>query len=512
MADRAVRVRFAPSPTGPLHIGGVRTALYNYLFAKKHNGTFILRIEDTDQNRFVPGAEKYIADALAWLGISATEGVVNGGPHAPYRQSERKMMYHEFAQRLVDSGNAYYAFDTTEELEAMRKRLEAAKVAAPQYNAISRGSMKNSLTLSEDETKKKLEAGEPYVIRIKIPRNEEVRFHDIIRGWVVVHTSSLDDKVLFKSDGMPTYHLANVVDDFLMNISHVIRGEEWLPSAPLHVLLYRYLGWENVMPQFAHLPLLLRPDGNGKLSKRDGDRLGFPVFPLDWKDPATGEQSSGYKERGYFPDAVVNLLALLGWHPGNNQELFTKEELIEAFSLEKVNKSGAKFDPDKAKWFNQQYLRKTSNADLAKMFSVIVNEKAQGPLSSDMKYIEGVCHLIKEKAHFVSEFWDIGGFFFIAPDKYDEGVIQKRWNPTTKDFFGKLAVVSVQLSEFNAQNLEALFKKTAEDNGVAPGSVMQLFRVLITGMAAGPALFETVELLGKDEVTKRISTALEKLK
>ncbi len=512
MADRAVRVRFAPSPTGPLHIGGVRTALYNYLFAKKHNGTFILRIEDTDQNRFVPGAEEYIANALEWLGISATEGVVTGGPHAPYRQSERKLMYHEFAQRLVDSGNAYYAFDTTEELEAMRKRMEAAKVAAPQYNAISRGSMKNSLTLSEDETKKKLEAGEPYVIRIKIPRNEEVRFHDIIRGWVVVHTSSLDDKVLFKSDGMPTYHLANVVDDYLMNISHVIRGEEWLPSAPLHVLLYRYLGWENVMPQFAHLPLLLRPDGNGKLSKRDGDRLGFPVFPLDWQDPVTGEKSSGYKERGYFPDAVVNLLALLGWHPGNNQELFTKEELIEAFSLEKVNKSGAKFDPDKAKWFNQQYLRKTDNKELAKMFSIIVKEKSTGPLSSDLKYIEGVCHLIKEKAHFVNEFWDIGSFFFIAPDKYDETVIQKRWNPTTKDFFGKLSIELSGDIEFTHQNIEAIFKKTAEDNGVAPGSVMQLFRVLITGMAAGPALFETLELLGKQEVVARIATALEKLK
>jgi len=519
MADRAVRVRFAPSPTGPLHIGGVRTALYNYLFAKKHNGTFILRIEDTDQNRFVPGAEQYIVEALAWCGISPDEGIVTGGPHAPYRQSERKIMYHEFAQRLVDSGNAYYAFDATEELEAMRKRMEAAKVAAPQYNAVSRGSMKNSLTLSEDETKKKLEAGEPYVIRIKIPRNEEVRFHDIIRGWVVVHTSSLDDKVLFKSDGMPTYHLANVVDDYLMNISHVIRGEEWLPSAPLHVLLYRYLGWENVMPQFAHLPLLLRPDGNGKLSKRDGDRLGFPVFPLDWQDPATGERSTGYRERGYFPDAVVNLLALLGWHPGNNQELFTKEELIEAFSLEKVNKSGAKFDPDKAKWFNQQYLRKTSNAELAKLFKVDIDRKIQNIDKSIVKrevdnitYIENVCHLIKEKAHFVNEFWDIGGFFFIAPDKYDETVIQKRWKDAAPTFFNTLKDAFAQTSEFNAQNIEVLFKKTADESGIQPGSVMQLFRVLVTGMAAGPALFETIELLGKAEVVKRITTALEKLK
>ncbi len=512
MSDRQVRVRFAPSPTGALHIGGVRTALYNYLFAKKHNGTFILRIEDTDQTRFVPGAEQYIADALAWLGISADEGVVNGGPHAPYRQSERKLMYREFAQRLVDSGNAYYAFDTTEELEAMRKRLEAAKVAAPQYNAISRSSMKNSLTLSEDETKRKLEAGEPYVVRIKIPRNEEVRFHDIIRGWVVVHTSSLDDKVLFKSDGMPTYHLANVVDDFLMNISHVIRGEEWLPSAPLHVLLYRYLGWENVMPQFAHLPLLLRPDGNGKLSKRDGDRLGFPVFPLDWQDPVSGEWSSGYREGGYFPDAVINLLALLGWHPGDNRELFTKEELVEAFSLEKVHKSGAKFDPDKARWFNQQYLRMRTNAELAMLFKVDIDKKLGSSANKwTIEYIEKVCHLIKEKAHFVKEFWDIGSFFFIAPDKCDESVIQKRWKDTVPGFFAKTVDIFASLSDFTAHNVEATFKKTAEESGIQPGSVMQLLRVILTGMSAGPALFETIELLGKDEVVNRIKKATEML-
>jgi glutamyl-tRNA synthetase len=379
--------------------------------------------------------------------------------------------------------------------------------------------MKNSLTLSEDETKKKLEAGEPYVIRMKIPRNEEVRFHDIIRGWVVVHTSSLDDKVLFKSDGMPTYHLANVVDDFLMNISHVIRGEEWLPSAPLHVLLYRYLGWENIMPQFAHLPLLLRPDGNGKLSKRDGDRLGFPVFPLDWQDPVTGERSSGYRERGYFPDAVLNLLALLGWHPGNNQELFTKQELIEAFSLEKVNKSGAKFDPDKAKWFNQQYLRMRSDAELASLFKADIERRIEnetlpligGSEDRSLEYLEKVCHLIKEKAHFVSEFWDIGSFFFIAPDKYDEGVIQKRWKEPAPGFFTKLKEAFNNATNFTAHDIEALFKKTAEESGTQPGAVMQLFRVIVSGMPAGPALFETVELLGKDEVVKRISTALEKL-
>jgi len=459
MSDRPVRVRFAPSPTGPLHIGGVRTALYNYLFAKKHNGTFILRIEDTDQNRFVPGAEDYIQEALAWCGIEVEEGIRQGGPHAPYRQSERKPMYRQFAEKLVESGHAYYAFDTSEELEAMRKRLEAAKVAAPQYNAVTRSTMKNSLTLSEDDVKKRMESGEQYVIRMKIPRNEEIRFHDIIRGWVVVHTQSLDDKVLFKSDGMPTYHLANVVDDYLMKITHVIRGEEWLPSAPLHVLLYRSFGWEDVMPQFAHLPLLLRPDGNGKLSKRDGDRLGFPVFPLDWKDPATGEQSSGYRERGYFPDAVVNLLAFLGWNPGTTQELFSMEELIQAFSLERVSKHGAKFDPDKAKWYNQQYLRKRTDTELAESFMPIVKSKGvTGDLASEY-YVERVCTLIKEKAHFVNEFWDLGSFFFFAPEAYDNGVIQKKWKDNVPAFFAKLKDVLTNTSDFSHANVEAIFKK-----------------------------------------------------
>ncbi|NBX88287.1 MAG: glutamate--tRNA ligase, partial [Bacteroidetes bacterium] len=354
--ERPVRVRFAPSPTGPLHIGGVRTALYNYLLARKHGGTMILRIEDTDQNRFVPGAEQYIMESLKWVGIEIDEGIEQGGPHAPYRQSERKPMYAQYAYDMIEKGYAYYAFDTEEDIEQMRKRLEASKMQ-PAYDSVSRMSMKNSITLPADEVKMRLERGDNYVIRIKLPRKEEVRFHDVIRGWVVVNTSTMDDKVLLKGDGMPTYHLANVVDDYLMGISHVIRGEEWLPSAPLHVMLYRYLGWEDVMPEFAHLPLLLKPEGNGKLSKRDGDRLGFPVFPLQWTDPKTNEVSSGYKESGYYPEAATNMLALLGWHPSGNQEMFSMEELIAEFSLERVSKSGAKFDLQKALWFNQQYLQ-----------------------------------------------------------------------------------------------------------------------------------------------------------
>ena len=382
-------------------MGGVRTALYNYLFAKKNGGDFLLRIEDTDQGRFVPGAEEYIREALEWCGISPVESPWVGGPFGPYRQSERKPMYRQYAEQLIQSGHAYYAFDTPEELEAMRERLTKAKVASPQYNAITRQEMKNSLTLSEDEVKRRIESGDPYVIRIKIPRKEEVRVHDLIRGWVVVQTSQMDDKVLFKSDGMPTYHLANIVDDHLMQITHVIRGEEWLPSAPLHVLLYRYLGWEDTMPQFAHLPLLLRPDGNGKLSKRDGDRLGFPVFPLNWKDPHSGEQSSGYRERGYYPEAFVNMLALLGWNPGTNQEIFSLEELVEAFTLERVGKSGAKFDPDKAKWFNQQYLRTRPDAELAEVFAEQV--KTNGHAIDAAKALR-ISNLVKEKAHFASEF------------------------------------------------------------------------------------------------------------
>ena len=524
MEDRKVRVRFAPSPTGPLHIGGVRTALYNYLFAKKHGGDFILRIEDTDQTRFVPGAEAYIIESLKWCGIVPNEGVgfpaspasqrgeSAGGedsPYAPYRQSERKEkgVYKQYAQQLIDRGNAYYAFDTSEELEEMRKRIEAAG-GSSSYNAITRQSMKNSLSLSEDEVKKRLDAKEHYVIRIKIPRNEEVRVKDIIRGWVVVNSSQMDDKVLFKSDGMPTYHLANVVDDYLMKITHVIRGEEWLPSAPLHVLLYRYLGWESVMPQFAHLPLLLKPDGNGKLSKRDGDRLGFPVFPLEWHDPASKEISSGYREKGYFPEAFINMLALLGWHTSGNREIFTLEELAQEFSLDRVSKAGAKFDPEKAKWFNQQYLRVKTDAELTKEFIPVLVQKG---IKADDKYVEQVCRLIKEKAHFTNEFWDLGNYFFIEPVEYDKEVIKKRWNENSAKFISELKEAFKTCSDFNAAETEKVFKQTAEKLGINPGHVMQLLRVCVSGAGGGPALFEMIELLGKEKTVNRLETVLNKI-
>jgi len=509
MENKKVRVRFAPSPTGPLHMGGVRTALYNYLFAKKSGGDFILRIEDTDQTRYVQGAEEYIQEAMEWCGIEVDEGPKSGGDYGPYRQSERKESYRQFAEQLVANDHAYYAFDTPEELTEMRERLSKSKVASPQYNAVTRETMKNSLTLSEDDVKKRIEAGESYVIRIRIPRKEEVRFHDVIRGWVVVHSSQMDDKVLFKSDGMPTYHLANVVDDYKMKITHVIRGEEWLPSAPLHVLLYRYLGWEDVMPVFAHLPLILKPDGNGKLSKRDGDRLGFPVFPLSWKDPKTGEQSHGYRERGYFPEAFTNMLSMLGWNPGTSQELFTMVELIQAFSLERVGKSGSKFDPDKAKWFNQQYLRAKDDSELANFFQKELNER--GVKSSD-EYIRKACSLIKEKTQFTSEFWSIGNYFFQKPIEYDEKVIRKRWNENAVKYFPVLAEEFAEAKNWNAEKIEAIFRATAEKLEINPGHVMQLFRVLLSGQAGGPALFEITELLGKEEVVSRLLIGVEKLK
>lgn len=512
--SRRTRVRFAPSPTGPLHMGGVRTALYNYLFAKKHNGDFILRIEDTDQGRFVQGAENYIIEALKWCGIEPGEGVGFGdGPHAPYRQSERKEkgIYKQYAQQLIDSGHAYYAFDTSEELDTMRKRLEAAKAKSTSYNAITRQEMKNSLTLSEDEVKRKLESGDPYVVRIKIPRNEEVRLKDIIRGWVVVNSNELDDKVLYKSDGMPTYHLANIVDDYLMQITHVIRGEEWLPSAPLHVLLYRYLGWESVMPEFAHLPLLLKPDGNGKLSKRDGDRLGFPVFPLDWKgvNAETGqmETSSGYREKGYFPDAFINMLLLLGWHPSGNDEVLTMAEMIEQFSLERVSKSGAKFDPEKTKWFNQQYLRKRTPLELADAWRPELDIRGIKPAPA---YLESVCKLLQEKAQFVNEFWNLGSYFFVDIAAYDEEVIKKRWNDKSKAFFNALAAAYEGTEPFDATTTENIFKQTCEVMGVKTSEVMQLYRVALTGAAGGPALFEITALLGKQTVVERLKKMAER--
>lgn len=508
MENREVRVRFAPSPTGPLHIGGVRTALYNYLFAKKHGGKFLLRIEDTDQTRFVPGAEDYIIEALNWLGMNYDEGVQIGGPYAPYRQSERKDSYRQYAEQLVNDGFAYYAFDTPEELDEMRKRLEAAKMTSAAYNAVTRQTMKNSLTLSEDDVKKRIESGEPYVIRLKVPRKEEIRVKDIIRGWVLFNSAQVDDKVLFKSDGMPTYHLANVVDDHAMKITHVIRGEEWLPSAPLHVLLYKYLGWEDTMPEFAHLPLILKPDGNGKLSKRDGDKGGFPVFPLEWKDPKTGDISSGYRESGYFPEAVVNILAFLGWNPGTPQEIFSLDELVQAFSLERVGKAGAKFDPDKAKWYNQQYLRGKDDIELAAIF--MQDLKARG-VDADFGYVTKVTGLIKEKAYFASELWSLGSFFFQMPEVYDEKVISKRWKDFVPGFLTKLAENYKPLNAWKAAELEATFKSTAESLEVNPGHVMQLFRVVLSGEPGGPVLFEMTELLGQEETVKRIEVALEKL-
>jgi glutamyl-tRNA synthetase len=487
-------------------MGGVRTALYNYLFAKKHNGTFILRVEDTDQTRFVPGAEDYIIESLKWCGIIPDEGQGFGGSDGPYRQSERKHLYRKYADQLVDSGHAYYAFDTPEDLDDIREKAKQAGVSSWQYNNITRNSMKNSLTLSADEVQARLDADEPYVIRVKMPRNEEIRVNDLIRGWVVVSSNLLDDKVLYKSDGMPTYHLANIVDDHLMNISHVIRGEEWLPSAPLHVLLYQYFGWEA--PQFAHLPLLLKPDGNGKLSKRDGDRLGFPVFPLQWTDPVSGETSSGYKQNGYFPEAFINMLALLGWNPGTNQEIFSLEELVQAFSLERVGKSGSKFDPEKARWFNQHYLRTQSNEELAAQFTPLLAEKG---IRAETSYISQVVELMKERAVFVKDMLE-GLYLFQQPESYDEQTIQKKWKEQTPEIMQALHGELQALNDFSAACVETTFKQYLEKNQLSIGAVMPNLRLLLTGQGMGPSLFHICELLGKDEVLNRINIGLTKLK
>lgn len=509
MTERRVRVRFAPSPTGALHIGGVRTALYNYLFAQKNGGDFLLRIEDTDQGRFVPGAEEYIIESLKWLGIIADEGIGFGdGPYAPYRQSERKPIYREYVMRLIDEGNAYYAFDTPEELDAMRERLKASNVDA-KYDAITRSTMKNSITLAEDEVKRLLDSGAHYVIRLKLPRKEEVKLFDEIRGWVSVNTSQMDDKVLFKSDGMPTYHLANVVDDYLMKITHVIRGEEWLPSAPLHVLLYRYLGWEDVMPKFAHLPLLLKPEGNGKLSKRDGDRLGFPVFPIQWQDPTTKEISSGYREAGYLPEAVVNLLAFLGWNPGTSQEIFSMQQLVDAFTIDRVSKHGAKFDQNKAKWFNQQYVRHTSDNILAVELKKDVEKNG---LTFSDAFIEKATSLIKEKISFVKELWSMGNYFFINPTQYDEAVITKRWNEKSPVVLNSLIENLSSLSEFTSANIEEQYNLALTKNEVAGKDFLQLLRVCLSGVAGGPPIFEMCELFGKENTILRLQNALNTIK
>ena len=500
-----VRVRFAPSPTGPLHIGGVRTVLYNYLFAKKNGGKLILRIEDTDQNRFVEGAEKYIIESLKWCGIKFDESIAIGGEFGPYKQSERKEIYAKFVKQLIENDKAYYAFDTSEELEEMRNRLKSEK-RNPQYDSISRKSMKNSLSLSAEEVKKKLDSGENYVVRIKIPENEDIEILDMIRGKVVVNSSKLDDKVLFKSDGMPTYHLANIVDDHLMEISHVIRGEEWLPSAPLHVLLYRFFGWEA--PEFAHLPLLLKPNGNGKLSKRDGDRLGFPVFPLQWIDPKTNEVSSGYREGGYFPEAFINMLALLGWNSGTEQELFTMDELIEAFSIDRVGKSGSKFDPEKAKWFNHQYLIAKSDDELAGLYLRILENKG---IKTDYNFVKTICGLIKERASFVEDFWDQSNFFFQAPDSYDSKIVKKKWKENTPQILIEIINRFENIDTFIAENIENSIKDYLFEKNLGMGQVMNVIRLSLVGSNKGPDLFTIIELIGKKEVVKRVNSAINRI-
>lgn len=502
MSSRPVRVRFAPSPTGALHMGGVRTALYNYLFAKQHGGKFLLRIEDTDQTRFVPGAEEYILEALAWCGISPDEGQGVGGPHAPYRQSERKPMYRQYADQLIAAGNAYYAFDTPEDLELVRERAKAAGNPNWQYNSITRTAMKNSMTLPAEDVERRLAAGEPYVIRVKLPRNEEVKFQDRIRGWVSVNTLNLDDKVLLKGDGMPTYHLANVVDDRLMEISHVIRGEEWLPSAPLHILLYRFFGWEA--PEFAHLPLLLRPDGNGKLSKRDGDRLGFPVFPLHWVSPETGEVSSGYRERGFLPEAFTNMLAFLGWNPGDNRELFSLAELVEAFNLDKVHKAGARFDFEKAKWFNQQFLRSLPAAELAQ--KVAADLTRRGVAVPAPHVLEGACSLLLDRAVFPQDVYENGPYLFHAPHGYDPDMMGKKWTDTSAEHLRVLAQRFATVEPFAAEALESNFKSYLAESGQGFGQLGPVLRLAITGVTVGPSVFETMGLLGKTESLERIES------
>lgn len=507
MNTSEVRVRFAPSPTGALHIGGVRTALYNYLFARKNNGTMILRIEDTDQARFVPVAENYIIESLKWVGIEIDEGPENGGPHAPYRQSDRREIYAQYAQQLVDEGKAYYAFDTSEELDAMREKLKAARVANQQYNAVTRNTMKNSLTLPATEVKARLESGEPYVVRLMVPRKEEIRFQDLIRGWVVVHSSVLDDKVLLKSDGMPTYHLANIVDDHLMKITHVIRGEEWLPSAPLHVLIYRYFGWEATMPQFAHLPLLLKPDGNGKLSKRDADKAGFPIFPLNWTDPASGELSMGYKEKGYLPEAVINFLAFLGWSPGTEQEIFSMQQLIEEFSIDRISKAGAKFDIDKANWFNQHYIREKSAEQLASYLKPYLKNAG---IQADENIVLKISGLLRDRISFPQDLWEQGKFFFHAPPAYDEQVVQKKWNAEVAGVLRELAArfASLPANQITSTEAHDLVEKFFAEKELKMGKFMQPLRLVLTGEGGGPDLMAIIEILGSEETAKRIDSAI----
>ncbi len=502
--SKPVRVRFAPSPTGPLHIGGVRTALFNYLFAKKHGGTFYLRIEDTDQNRFVPGAEAYIMEALEWLGIAPDETIGKNEKFGPYRQSERKELYKEYADQLINSGWAYYAFDTAESLDNLRKTAEQEGKTFI-YNHTVREQLDNSLTHSAEQVAERINNGEEYVIRFKTPVGETLHLNDIIRGDIKFDTNLLDDKVLFKSDGMPTYHLANIVDDHLMETSHVIRGEEWLPSLALHELLYKAFGWEA--PKFAHLPLILKPVGNGKLSKRDGDKLGFPVFPLDWNDPVSGEKSSGYREKGFFPGAVVNFLALLGWNDGTDQELFTLEELVAKFDLGRVHKAGAKFDPEKNKWFNHHYLVQQSDASLALPFDIILKEKG---INKDIAYVEKVVGLVKERATFVTDLYDLSDFFFVAPAAYDEKAA-KNWKEDTGSIMQELISVVENIGDFTSVNIETIVKDWMTKNEIGMGKVMQPFRLSLVGALKGPHLFDIVEMIGKEETVQRIQKAISTL-
>ncbi|MBO5615674.1 MAG: glutamate--tRNA ligase [Prevotella sp.] len=504
MSDKKVRVRFAPSPTGPLHIGGVRTALFNYLFARQNGGDMVFRIEDTDSNRFVPGAEDYIIESFRWLGIKFDEGVSFGGDKGPYRQSERREIYKKYVKQLLDNGKAYIAFDTPEELEAKRGEIQNF-----QYDARTRGQMRNSLTMSKEEVEQLIADGKQYVVRFKIEQGEEVVVNDLIRGEVRIKTDILDDKVLYKSaDELPTYHLANIVDDHLMEITHVIRGEEWLPSAPLHVLLYRAFGWEDTMPQFAHLPLLLKPEGKGKLSKRDGDRLGFPVFPLEWHDPKTGEVSSGYRESGYFPEAVVNFLALLGWNPGTEQEVFTMEELIAAFDISRCSKAGAKFDYKKGIWFNHEYILKKSAEEIAGLFAPIV---ANNGVEASLERITEVVRMMKDRVNFVSELWPLCSFFFIAPQEYDEKTVKKRWKENSAQVMAELVEVLQGIEDFSIEGQEPIVMSWVTEKEYKLGDVMNAFRLCLVGEGKGPGMFDISAFLGKDETIRRIKKAVEVL-
>ena len=504
MSERKVRVRFAPSPTGPLHIGGVRTALYNYLFAKQHGGELIFRIEDTDSHRFVPGAEEYILESFRWLGIKFDEGVSFGGDKGPYRQSERREIYKVYVKQLLDNGKAYIAFDTPEELEAKRQEIKNF-----QYDCHTRMQMRNSLTLSAEEVRQLIDDGRQYVVRFKIEPGVDILVDDLIRGEVRIKSDILDDKVLYKSaDELPTYHLANIVDDHLMEISHVIRGEEWLPSAPLHVLLYKAFGWEDTMPRFAHLPLLLKPEGNGKLSKRDGDRLGFPVFPLEWHDPKSGEVSSGYREKGYFPETVVNFLALLGWNPGTQQEMFSLDELVEAFNIEKCSKAGAKFDYKKGMWFNHEYILRKSAEEIAEYFAPIA---ANNGIDEPMKRLVKVCELMKERVSFVSELWPLCSFFFIAPEEYDEKTVRKRWKEYSPQQMTELIDVLQDIEDFSVEGQEPVVMAWVQEKDYKLGDVMNAFRLCLVGEGKGPGMFDISAFLGKEETIARIKKAVEKL-